>query len=242
MSRIAEVRDAVLGVDGCRAGWLAVRLMHSGTRLTLDYKLYSSFALLLESHPSIEAIAVDMPIGLYEAGRARPRLCDQAARQRLGRRACCVFIPPTRAMLRAATYAALRPMGLSVQAYHLIPRIRELDALLTPEIQKRVWESHPELSFLAMTGAPIPYPKRTLAGQAARLHALQHTLGDAHDALVSTLQAFRERVSSKHAGVDDLLDACALAWSAWRHRNGESEQCPSEVALDSRGLQMVIRY
>jgi predicted RNase H-like nuclease len=52
-------------------------------------------------------------------------------------------------------------LGLSVQAYHLIPRIRELDALLTPDLQARVWESHPELSFRAMTGAPIASPKRT---------------------------------------------------------------------------------
>jgi hypothetical protein len=157
-----------------------------------------------------------MPIGLYESGRARARPCDQIARQRLGRRACCVFIPPTRAMLCAQSYAPLRTLGLSVQAYHLIPRIRELDALLTPDLQARVWEAHPELSFLAMTGAPTPHPKRTQAGQAARIDALQRTLSESGDALASLMAAFRQQVALKHAGIDDLLDACALAWSALR--------------------------
>ena len=219
-----------------------MRLVATGRRLTVDYALHARFAPILEQHPDAAAIAVDMPIGLYESGRARARPCDQIARQRLGRRACCVFIPPTRAMLCAESYAPLRALGLSVQAYHLIPRIRELDALLTPDLQARVWESHPELSFLAMTGAPTPHPKRTQAGQAARIDALCRALGESGDALASLLTAFRQAVAPTHAGIDDLLDACALAWSALRHIRGKSELCLGDPAHDARGLQMAIRY
>jgi predicted RNase H-like nuclease len=183
-----------------------------------------------------------MPMGLYESGRARARPCDLAARQRLGKRACCVFLPPTRAMLCAESYAPLRTLGLSVQAYHLIPRIRELDALLTPDLQVRVWESHPELSFLAMTGAPIPHPKRTVEGQAARIDALRRAFGDAGDAFANALAAFRKQVAPKDAGTDDFLDACALAWSALRHIRGESALCIGDPAHDARGLLMAIRY
>lgn len=232
----------MLGIDGCRAGWLAVRLVATGGRPAVDYALHARFAPILEQHPDAAAIAVDMPIGLYESGRARARPCDQIARQRLGKRACCVFIPPTRAMLCAESYAPLRALGLSVQAYYLIPRIRELDALLTPDLQARVWESHPELSFLAMTGAPTPHPKRTQAGQAARIDALQRTLSESGDALASLMAAFRQQVAPKHAGIDDLLDACALAWSALRHIRGKSELCLGDPAHDARGLQMAIRY
>lgn len=235
----AENRRVALGVDGCRAGWLAVRLTDDGERLTLEYALYPSFALVLEAHPDAGAIAVDMPIGLYESGRARMRPCDQMARQRLGRRACCVFIPPTREMLRAESYAPLRALGLSVQAYHLIPRIRELDALLTPDLQTRVWESHPELSFMALTGAPVGEPKRTAAGQAARRETLRRALGAPVNSL---LTAFRATTAPRQAGVDDLFDACALAWSARRHLHGESELCIGDPACDARGLQMAIRY
>jgi predicted RNase H-like nuclease len=232
----------VLGVDGCRAGWLAVRVEWSSGRLALDYALYPRFAPILEQYPDAAAIAVDMPMGLYESGRVRARPCDQAARQRLGRRACCVFLPPTRAMLDADAYAPLRALGLSVQAYHLIPRIRELDALLTPDLQARVWESHTELSFLAITGAPIPHPKRTAEGYAARVDALRCAFGDAGDAFANALAAFREQVAPKDAGMDDFLDACALAWSAQRCLRGESEVCIGDPTHDARGLLMAIRY
>jgi predicted RNase H-like nuclease len=236
------VEYVVLGVDGCRAGWLAVRAESSDGRLALTYALYPRFAPILEQHPDAAAIAVDMPMGLYESGRARARPCDLAARQRLGKRACCVFLPPTRAMLCAESYAPLRALGLSVQAYHLIPRIRELDALLTPNLQAQVWESHPELSFLAMTGAPIPHPKRTAEGYAARVEALRCAFGKASDAFTEVLAAFQRQVTPTHAGVDDFLDACALAWSARRHLRGESEVCVGDPAYDARGLQMAIRY
>ena len=232
----------MLGVDGCRAGWLAMRVEWSSGRLALDYALYPRFAPILEQYPDAAAIAVDMPMGLYESGRVRARPCDQAARQRLGRRACCVFLPPTRAMLDADAYAPLRALGLSVQAYHLIPRIRELDALLTPDLQARVWESHPELSFLAITGAPIPHPKRTAEGYAARVDALRCAFGDAGDAFANALAAFREQVAPKDAGMDDFLDACALAWSAQRCLRGESEVCIGDPTHDARGLLMAIRY
>ncbi|BCW97118.1 MAG: DUF429 domain-containing protein [Fimbriimonadales bacterium] len=235
----AENRRVALGVDGCRAGWLAVRLTDNGERLALEYALYPSFAAALEAHPDAGAIAVDMPIGLYESGRARMRPCDKVARQRLGRRACCVFIPPTREMLDAESYTPLRTLGLSVQAYHLIPRIRELDAQLTPDLQTRVWESHPELSFMALTGAPIPQPKRTAAGQNARREALSRALGESVNEL---LTAFRATIPPRQAGVDDLLDACALAWSTRRHLQGESELCIGDPTHDARGLQMAIRY
>lgn len=223
-------------------GWLAVRLALSGERFALDYTLYDRFAPILEQHPYAAAIAVDMPIGLYDTGRARMRPCDREARRRLGKRAPCVFIPPTRAMLNAESYAPLRALGLSVQAYHLIPRIRELDALLTPELQARVWESHPELSFMAMVGTPIAAPKRTELGQVARRNALQHAWGALGDTFASALAAFRQTVPPKHAGIDDFLDACALAWSAWRHLHGESALCYGDPAHDPRGLLMAIRY
>jgi len=237
-----ESPRVVLGVDGCRAGWLAVRVEWSSGRLALAYALYPRFAPILGQYPDAAAIAVDMPMGLYESGRVRARPCDQAARQRLGRRACCVFLPPTRAMLDADAYAPLRALGLSVQAYHLIPRIRELDALLTPDLQARVWESHPELSFLAITGAPIPHPKRTAEGYAARVDALRCAFGDAGDAFANALAAFREQVAPKDAGMDDFLDACALAWSAQRCLRGESEVCIGDPTHDARGLLMAIRY
>jgi predicted RNase H-like nuclease len=224
----------VVGVDGCRGGWLAVALEAGVAKATV----FAHFADLLSAYPDAAAIAVDMPIGLWESDRARMRPCDALARKRLGKRASCVFIPPSRAMLSASSYTPLREQGLSVQAYNLIPRIRELDTLLTPELQARVWESHPELSFAAMTGAPIAYPKRTEQGQAARREALKRALNLGTPDLDALWRSCR-RVG---AGYDDLLDACALAWSAIRHVQGHSELCIGEPERDERGLAMTIRF
>lgn len=224
----------VVGVDGCRGGWLAV-VLNAGV---VTARVFTHFSELLSAYPDATAFAVDMPIGLWTSGRARARPCDVLARKRLGKRAACVFIPPTRAMLRATTYTPLRGHGLSVQAYNLIPRIRELDSLLTPELQERVWESHPELSFAAMTGAPIASPKRTKPGQEARRHAVQNALRLGN----SELDALWDSCRHASAGYDDLLDACALAWSAWRHTVNQSEVCVGEPAHDERGLLMAIRF
>ncbi len=222
----------VVGVDGCRGGWLAVAL-----GVEIQASVFAHFTEILGSYPDAAAIAVDMPIGLWASGRARLRPCDAQARKLLGTRASSVFIPPTRAMLEAASYDLPRQQGLSVQAYHLIPRIRELDALITPGLQERVWESHPELSFMAITGAPIVHPKRTVAGQQARIEALQIALKLDYETLNALLQACPPG-TQRH----DLLDACALAWSAWRHEHGKSELCIGEPKRDERGLLMAIRF
>ncbi|GIV08775.1 MAG: hypothetical protein KatS3mg019_0866 [Fimbriimonadales bacterium] len=225
----------VVGVDGCRGGWLAV-VLDVGT-LTVQVSVFTQFAEILDAYPDAAAIAVDMPIGLWSSGRARMRPCDAQARRLLGKHASSVFIPPTRAMLDADSYDRPREQGLSVQAYHLIPRIRELDALMTPELQTRVWESHPELSFRVITGAPIEHPKRTAHGQLARIEALQHALHLEFETLNALWQACPPAVR-RH----DLLDACALAWSAQRHTLGQSDCCLGEPTHDERGLLMAIRF
>lgn len=203
----------------------------------MQAKVFAHFTEILDAYPDAAAIAVDMPIGLWQSGRARMRPCDAEARKRLGKRASSIFIPPTREMLHADSYEQPREQGLSVQAYHLIPRIRELDALMTPDLQTRVWESHPELSFMAITGAPITDPKRTAPGQLARIEALQHALNLDYETVNALWQACLPT-----ARRDDLLDACALAWSALRHMQGQSEVCIGEPTRDERGLLMAIRY
>lgn len=232
----------VVGVDGCRGGWLAVALRIAEGVSSVAVAVYPRFDELLAAYPDAEAVAVDMPIGLWESGRARLRPCDAVARRRLGKRAACVFVPPTRAMLRAESYAPLRPQGLSVQAYHLIPRIRELDALMTPALQARVWESHPELSFAAMAGTPLSVPKRTPEGQAVRLEWLQRAFGEEVAPVRGAWNPLSPPFPRAVAAIDDLLDAWALAWSALRHLRGESELCLGEPGYDARGLQMAIRF
>src|SRR5690606_994434 len=116
--------------------------------------------------------AVDMPIGLPDAG---VRGCDLAARARLGARRSAVFPAPSRAVIGARDHAeaivrerAASGRGLSLQAFRLVPKVAELDGLVTPELQHRLVEAHPELAFARRAGAPAVHPKRTPAGRAER--------------------------------------------------------------------------
>src|SRR5207248_8623660 len=100
---------------------------------------------------------------------------------------------PRRALLACRDWADAS--GVSRQAFNLLPKIAEVDALVTPTRQSQVREVHPELAFAALAGGvPMAWPKRTAAGRAERLAAL-------HVADVPRLRG---------AAPDDVLDALAV--------------------------------
>jgi predicted RNase H-like nuclease len=206
----------VVGVDGCRAGWTVAIADRDEI---VDVRVLPTFADVLALRPV--AIAIDMPIGLLDTG---PRACDVAARARLGPRRSSVFPAPTRPMLAVTSYdAALAIGGLSKQAYHLLPKIREVDALMTPDAQATIVEAHPELCFAHLIGHPCEAPKRTLPGRAERQVVVEFAMDR----------------PPKGAAWDDVLDACALITTARRLVSGEIERL-GDGARDARGLRCEI--
>jgi predicted RNase H-like nuclease len=233
-------RRHVLGVDGCAAGWLvATRFLASGE---ISVEIADTFRSLLDHvGGAAEAIIVDMPIGL--ADRPRMRACETQARRRIGARRSSVFPAPLRSMLRLETYAEANAFGktlgagLTKQAFALTPKIREIDDLMTPALQSRVAEGHPEVAFARLAGAPCAYSKLVADGRAERRDLLRRNGVPAIDLLYKGL---RERFPLKRMfAIDDLYDACALALTAearivsgaWRLGDG---------ARDARGLVMEI--
>jgi predicted RNase H-like nuclease len=120
--------------------------------------------------------------------------------------------------------------ALSLQAWHLVPRISDLDAALPDGGLPWVAEMHPELSFATMAGAPLP-PKRTADGRAARLAAMHRWLPE-----------LRLDAVPRPARTEDALDALALAWSARRWVLGQATTLPDPYDVDERGLPMRIVY
>lgn len=210
---------AVLGVDGCRRGWVGalvdadrvswLALPDIGAALSLD----------------VEAVGVDMPVGLPETGR---RECDLLAKQTLGRAHPRVFLTPPRGVLAATSYAEAGPLhrdltgglGMSVQTWGLMDKIREVDARAE---DRRLVEVHPELSFALLAGRVLP-SKHTPAGRAERLRALRGWLPG---------------LAGVPAG-DDGLDALAVAWSAARWLAGSARTLPADPPDDARGRPMRI--
>jgi predicted RNase H-like nuclease len=234
----AQPGEVFAGADGCPAGWVVVTATRDGARLALrDVRIERDFASLLQATSGCAALAVDIPIGLSEDGR---READFLARACIGPRRSSVFPAPPRFALDVLDYATANALskarfshGLQKQTFNILPKIREADACLTPAMQARVVESHPEVSFWALAGhKPLPSAKRTLEGRALRLRLLQTAFGPAAGDLTPP----------RGAAWDDLYDACVLVWTASRVADGTAVHLPSQPQRDARGLRMEIVY
>jgi predicted RNase H-like nuclease len=157
---------------------------------------------------------VDIPVGLPSSERS-VRRCDGAARGELRlRRATSVFSPPCEAALEARDFPeALRinrretGRGISLQAWHLLPKIREAAAWRGRALLR---ESHPEVCFARLSGEPARHPKRRREGREERLRFLESV----DSSVRSSLVASRAAIGPSRAAIDDFLDAAILAMTA----------------------------
>jgi predicted RNase H-like nuclease len=231
----------VAGADGCRGGWLEIRLDLVSDRL--EYRLHQTAATLLGTDAERRVLAIDIPMGLSDG---RPRACDLAARRELGARWMCVFHAPVRPALGARSYqeasaVSRRASGRRItrQAWGIFAKVREVDAILSrsPDLQASVREVHPELSWAEMRrGSPIPDGKRSPAGRAERRRLVAGWLGG----LEGILGEVRAHHPRRVVADDDVLDAFACLWTAERIARGAARTLPSEPARDARGLRMEI--
>jgi len=219
----------IAGVDGCKNGWVIVSETHDGY-IAVD--VVSDFQRVLDC--KYDLVVIDIPIGLLEGGT---RLADQEARRLLKRRACCVFTAPLRPMLTCTDYLAARQCRLGIegkalttQAWAIIPRIIEVDRLLTIESQSQVKEGHPEVSFAHMnSGDVLASSKHKIEGRRLRLSLLARHFPDV------TLNV------EKHSRIaEDVIDAYAMLWTAQRIRHNRALALPERAPSDARGLLMQI--
>lgn len=238
----------VAGVDGARGGWIvALRPLDQPARTRV--LLLASFADVLALDPAPAVIAVDIPIGLPERGGPGGRACDIAARTFLGARQSSVFAVPSRAAVMcddygAACAAALAtsepPRKVSKQAFNLFAKIREVDGAMSSELQRRVFECHPELAFVMLNGQrPLAEPKKVKSQPYGPGLAMRRALLAAAGYDMAGLDAVPFRRAD--AGADDVMDAVALSWSAARIAHGVALCCPAQPPLDAKGLRMEIR-
>ena len=218
-----------VGVDGCRAGWIAVAIDEAGHA---DVAVLARIADIAALAP--RRAMIDMPIGLPASGR---RNCDIAARRLLGAARSRVFLDARRPLLDFADYAQANAWakrdgkGISRQLWNILPKIEEVDQFITPDLQDHTLEAHPELVFQRLNGGRALPSKRSAEGLRQRRALLAAAGFDALDGWIATLRG-------SGAGADDLLDACALALAA-RTPCGPVACAPE---TDARGLRMEIWY
>lgn len=248
---------AVAGVDGCKSGWVAVIRMPGQAAYAC---VVGSFEALVEMLPTDAVIAVDMPIGLPDISSHGGRGPETLVRRFLGERQSSVFSIPSRAAVYAADeefttierwYEAHRlasdiarqtsnpPRGVSIQAFGIFSKIRELDRLLTgrQELRDRIIESHPEAAFWRLNGGTaMMLPKKIKgrvnpAGMEERKGLLTRS---GHD------RGFLDRPPPRGAAEDDLLDAAAVMLVAERHARGEAVSFPDPPGIDGLGNPVAI--
>ncbi|MEW6179104.1 MAG: DUF429 domain-containing protein [Chloroflexota bacterium] len=231
-----------LGLDGCRAGWTAAWLKPPQGGVSIG--LFASFQQAVQAHADCREIWVDIPIGLSGGGVVR-RL-DAAMRSVLKTRKSSVFPAPSRAALAAQSYRQAREFelrthgrSLSAQAYHLIPKIREVDEFLQmqPQWQKRVFESHPEVCFQRLNAdTPLTHSKKEAAGWEERASLLEGWL----EGIRETALSFLKEVRRSQVQPDDVLDALVLAVAAWLNNGRRDHFLRQPEEHDAAGIPLRI--
>ncbi len=225
---------ATLGVDGCRAGWVGTLLRGSAYDVLVAPDIATLVEAARRAAPDLSVVGIDIPIGLPDD---RPRRTDVLARSRLpvGRKSS-VFPTPARAAVghtthpeaSAANRAALG-VGLSIQAFHLVPRILDVDAYVRGGPTVSVIEVHPEVSFAELDPVCVVPSKAGREGVVARTAALR-SVGLAPPA----------HVRGQGYAADDLLDACVVAWTASRYAAGTAYPLPDPPEVFSDGIPAAI--
>ena len=231
-----------VGVDGCRAGWLAI-----GLETEHDWKVntFPDVSSLRDHHRRASLILIDIPIGLKADGRAERR-CDPEARKLLGPRRSSVFPAPCREAIYASSYQEacdinqrLTGKRLSVENWNIIPKIREMDCLLSDDASAkgRIREIHPELCFWGLAGRPMQHAKKRSEGLLERTQLLQSIYPQAADIIAHALSTYRR----KDVARDDILDALAGAVTGLMGGHNLAS-IPQKPEFDERGLQMEMVY
>jgi predicted RNase H-like nuclease len=229
-----EVAAPVLGVDGCRAGWVGAVLEPGAPRpRVVVAPTISQLVAMVRESLGIRVVGIDIPIGLPDT---TVRRADQLARNALPGKSSSIFSTLTRSAYLADTRLeadsvnrGLVGQGVGAQAFALRDKIVEVDAWVRTRPTVTVLEVHPELSFATMTGAPIKASKKTDEGRSQRLAAL----ADAGLARPSVLEG-------QGYAADDVLDACAVAWTAARHAAGLARPLPDPPETFSDGIPAAI--
>ncbi|GAY12187.1 hypothetical protein TOK_0579 [Pseudonocardia sp. N23] len=188
-------------------------------------------AAVLAGTAGCAAVGVDIPLGVHAT--AARRACDDVTARRLGRARSSVFPAPPREVLTAPDHPtacerarALTGKAISLQTFHIAPRILDWDAVL--DRPANVVEVHPELALRTLAPDVTFTSKKTARGVGQRIAALARWVDPA--LALADLPA--------GARLDDILDALAAAWSAQRFARGEAEILGPE--RDDRGRPMCV--
>lgn len=263
-----------IGIDWTSDGWLAVVFDEHGFEEAIVETYIED---IWNRYQSDSEFVVDIPIGLCssmddtdngcsENEDELYRECDALARKVVGwPRSSSVFTPPARQVAsRIADYKSheqedkpnfshqneeLTGKGLAQQAINIAPQIIEVDNLLSDiRDTEAVIEGHPEVCFRAFKESQLEHSKHSAVGLYERLTAMTEMSEYKEGMWQDIVQDLRE--VDGNPGIDDLIDAIALALTAVGHDQwlflppqvtADSGKRPKHRDSENRPMQIVYR-
>lgn len=231
------------GIDGCKAGWLAISL----DRGHASYNLLRTSEELRDYLTENDCTFIDVPIGLCEDKPVR--MCDFLLRRVLGSSySSSVFGPPVRAAFLVNDYKTACDINeakagkrFSKQAWNIMPKIRQVDDILqeNASLVSSVHESHPELLFKKLNrgGEALP-KKRTDEGFERRFTLLKR----ADKRIEHLYTGIRTEFLKKEVKDDDILDAFILAIMSAQTPHRPIRTLPLPPEIDGKGIPMAIHF
>jgi len=200
----------LVGIDGCRFGWVAVSLSDNCALL------FKNLNDLVSYYDNEALFLIDMPIGLPSENVERD--CEIVLRKELSvKRKSSLFPIPCREAVYAETYEKasetnrkILQKGICKQTWFICFKIKELDKLLlqNPQLQSRFRESHPEVAFHFLNHrVSMGFNKKTEEGQQERLKLLSQVSGNIDSIYSNSIQKYKRKDIAK----DDIIDALCLA-------------------------------
>ena len=230
-----------VGVDGCKGGWVYVKI---SPKWAFTAAIADSLSELANGCRGNDVVCIDIPIGLPET--TDRRLCDILARQML-RSSSSVFPVPVRQALQADSYSEAKRINkgvsgrsLSQQTFGIMPKIKEADDLLrsSDKARRLFVEVHPEVCFRTFAGQRMDKRKTKDDGFLQRMRVFEAVCPAAAEA-IERIRNTQKDLASK-AIRDDLVDAMVAALTA---TTANLKSLPEDdPPLDNLGLPMRIAY
>lgn len=198
-----------------------------------DPFVLDTLADVVDWRPRFDAVAINVPIGLYDDPVGPYRPCDERARALLGwpRRNAIAAVPSRAALHAPAAKAREIEPWLRPSDVRRFKWLREADVELQPFHQRSFLSAQPDLSFQHLNR---DLPLRSSPFQ--------------DDGVVQRLGLLRERLPGVDSHVTSLpppgaaqvhvLQAAGLLWTARRIAGRAMTRLPADPTWDSTGLRM----
>ncbi|MDR9446624.1 MAG: DUF429 domain-containing protein [Balneolaceae bacterium] len=240
----------VVGLDGCRAGWIAQTLWlrpHLSGSTTFEVS-HTEWHLIQEQEDLLGVLQrcdqawIDVPIGLASStdDDAPKRACDLAVREALGSKRSSIFTPPIRDVLEIASYheAMQRQHELigakcSIQAWNLTPKIRQMDTLWEwiDDAEHRIHEAHPEWQFQCWVNG-LPSPSEGDSQDHVNNLLLEHSHGNPSLSSKKTDEGRRQRLAILASlGFDDASSFYEDCLSQTKRKDVQPDDIMDAMAL-----------